>query len=256
MRTTLLPLLAATLLAGCGATENAGQVASPPPPQTVTGPSDPPPEVPQEGPPPAWIETKRGAFWLGYSTYCWKSVCADHEAPRCGDAQLVPTIVVSPAEKVRFHLGFEPREIRLTQPVPRMEPGDAILLQSSRDPPWDVDRDGVISLFARAAPGQEGADASYAACLKYEALTVAEALARGEGEVVVEGPLWADGADVRLCDAMAESYPPQCPSGYIKVRGLDLETIEALNEASGIHWTDDAVRLTGTLEGDVLHVGG
>jgi hypothetical protein len=254
MRTSVLALFAAAVLAGCGAEgDRAG--SPPPPPPTVTGPADPPPEIGREAPPPAWIETEHGAFWLGYSTYCWKTVCADYIAPRCGD-ELVPTVVVAPGETVRFHLGFDPVEVVLASHLRVEREGESARLESGRTPSWRVTWAGATSLFARAAPGQDGADASYAVCLENEALTVAEAVALGEGEVTVRGPLWADGDDVRLCDAVAESCPPQCPSGYLKVRGLDLGTIDGLNEASGVRWTDDNVRLTGTLEGDVLHVRG
>jgi hypothetical protein len=250
MRTSLFALLAAITLSGCGATAERDQAAP------SSSPSTPSPELPQEGPPPAWIETEQGAFWLGYSTYCWGNMCADYVAPRCGDEKFVPTIVVTPGETVRFHLGFEPREITLTQPLPLMEPGDSVALPSARKTTWRVDREGVVTLFARAAPDQGGADASYVACLKYQALSVAQAVAVGEGDVLVEGPLWAKGDDVRLCDAVAESYPPQCPSGYLEVRGLDLATVKDLKEASGVRWTEHILRLQGVLEGNVLHVEG
>jgi hypothetical protein len=257
MKLRLLAAFAAALLAGCGATEGPDDAASPPPPpRTVTGPSDPPPELPKgfKGPPPAWIETERGAFWLAYSTFCWDpGGCADYMAPRCGDELSAPPIIVRPGEAVRFHLGFTPREVSLN----RFPGGDVtVSLESTHDPTWRVARPGAWLLFALAASGQGGADASYAACFRYEALTVAEAVAQGEGHVVVEGPLWAEGDDVRLCDAVAESFPPQCPSGYLQVRGLDLAAIEGLQAASGVRWTDGAVRLNGTLDGNVLHVRG
>jgi hypothetical protein len=207
-----------------------------------------------EGPPPAWVETERGSFWLAYSTFCWDpGGCGDYLAPRCEDERSAPPITVRPDEEVRFHLGFAPAEVVL-----RHFPRDDVTvpLAKTRGPSWRVEQPGAWLLFALAAPGQGGSDASYAACFRYEALSVAEALKRRNGDVVVQGPLWAQGDDVRLCDAVAESYPPQCPSGYLKVRGLDLATIEGLNEASGVRWTEDAVRLTGTLEGDVLHVRG
>jgi len=255
MRTSLLTVLAAAALAGCGATEERDRAAAPPPPPaTVTGPPEPPPKLAQEGPPPAWVETERGAYGLGFSTYCWKTVCADYIPPRCGDEKLVPTIVVDSGETVRFHLGFEPGDVSMQS----SGPGAAQFspLEKTREPTWRVGTPGVWRLSASAAPGQEGSDASYAACFEQETLTVAEAVARAEGEVVVEGPLWAQGDDVRLCDAVAESYPPQCPSGYLQVRGLDLETVDGLKESSGVRWTEKVVRLTGTLEGDVLHVRG
>ena len=256
MRIFLITAFSAVLVAACGAAEEQDLGApSPPPPSAASGPSTLPPELGQEGPPPAWVETERGASWLGYSTYCWKTMCADYVAPRCGDERFTPTLVVTPGGTVRFHLGFKPTEVVLSRHS-RVDEGQTVRLESAPESSWRVEWDGPVSLFARAAPGEGGADASYAACLKYEALTVAEAIAIGEGETVVEGPLWALGDDVRLCDAVAESYPPQCPSGYLQVRGLELRTVNDLKEASGVRWTEKPVRLRGVLEGNVLRVRG
>ena len=50
------------------------------------------------GPPAAWIETRAGTTWLGFSSYCWRSgnsgVCADAVAPRCG-LKGIPNVTVS-----------------------------------------------------------------------------------------------------------------------------------------------------------------
>ena len=60
------------------------------------------------GLPPAWIQTEGGAFWLGYSTYCWTAECADCALPACQDTEFVPEIDVRAGETVRAHFGFEP----------------------------------------------------------------------------------------------------------------------------------------------------
>ena len=53
----VLPL--ALLSAGCGAAQ------APRPPTAA------PPQAAAGGPPRAWIETRAGSRWLGFSTYCW-----------------------------------------------------------------------------------------------------------------------------------------------------------------------------------------
>jgi hypothetical protein len=80
-------------------------------------------------------------------------------------------------------------------------------------------------------------------------ITVAEALEHGPTDdiVSVTGALFV-GADgiVRLCDAIAESFPPQCGGASLLVEGLDLSTIE-LEEANGVRWAE-SVTLLGSVE--------
>src|SRR5262245_66427524 len=64
-------------------------------------------------------------------------------------------------------------------------------------------------------------------------LSVADALTHGPTDdiVSVSGALFvsADGT-VLLCDAIAESFPPQCGGERIVVEGLDLSTVADLQE--------------------------
>ncbi len=65
--------------------------------------------------------------------------------------------------------------------------------------------------------------------------------------VTVTGALFVDpDGTVRLCDAMAESFPPQCAGDRIAVRGLDLDALQ-LQEANGVRWMD-SVSLFGSVE--------
>jgi hypothetical protein len=78
---------------------------------------------------------------------------------------------------------------------------------------------------------------------------VAEALTHGPTDDIVNvtGALFVDAdGTVRLCDAIAESFPPQCGGARIEVTGLDLDTIE-LQEANGIRWAE-GVTLRGSVE--------
>lgn len=79
-------------------------------------------------------------------------------------------------------------------------------------------------------------------------LQIADALAAGPGAAIVGGSLFVqpDGT-VLLCSAIAESFPPQCGGERLRVVGLDLATIDALQEASGVRWAE-AVELRGIVE--------
>ena len=147
---------AGVLLGACGGVSG-GVEASPP--------SERPP-VRGGGPPPAWVESEAGSFWLAYSTYCWDRLCADYVLPRCGETR-VPVVRVGVGETLRFQLGFEASEVVLNVGPPdggwssdsvrqfRLDPGDRT---------WTVEGgDSLISLFARA---RGGGDASYVACLR------------------------------------------------------------------------------------------
>lgn len=80
-------------------------------------------------------------------------------------------------------------------------------------------------------------------------ISVQEAFDHGPTDdiVVVTGALFVDaGGEVRLCDAMAESFPPQCAGASMEVEGLDLGSVE-LEEANGVRWAE-SVTLLGSVE--------
>ncbi len=87
---------------------------------------------------------------------------------------------------------------------------------------------------------------SAAGCGNQEPLTVSEALA-ASGEHPVSGHLVVTGESVRLCQALAESFPPQCGEASIEIRGLDLLDIPDLQTVQGVSWTDRPVTLSGVL---------
>lgn len=81
-------------------------------------------------------------------------------------------------------------------------------------------------------------------------ISVPEAIASAGtvGEVLVNGNLFIDpDGTVRLCDAIAESFPPQCAGERLEVRGLDLDSVPDLQEASGVRWAE-GIRLFGLVE--------
>lgn len=78
---------------------------------------------------------------------------------------------------------------------------------------------------------------------------VATALVADPGERVrVTGALFvaADGT-MQLCDAIAESFPPQCGGARIAVEGLDPATVAGLQTEGDVSWAE-GVTLTGSVE--------
>jgi hypothetical protein len=81
-------------------------------------------------------------------------------------------------------------------------------------------------------------------------ISVPDAIASaGEvGEVLVNGSLFIDeNGTVRLCDAIAESFPPQCGGARLEVRGLDLDAVPELQEANGVRWAE-GIQLFGRVD--------
>ena len=84
------------------------------------------------------------------------------------------------------------------------------------------------------------------------ALTVAEALATdADGPLRVRGALVFDGRVARLCDSLAESYPPQCVEGTI-ITGFDASIIPPDADTDGrVRWMD-SIELIVTREDGAL----
>jgi hypothetical protein len=85
------------------------------------------------------------------------------------------------------------------------------------------------------------------------ALAAVVALASCGGADEHRGYLVDSGGVVRLCDALAESYPPQCGGDSLPVEGR--LTGIAWSEAQGVRWTDEQVVLRGEVEDGVLRLG-
>lgn len=66
--------------------------------------------------------------------------------------------------------------------------------------------------------------------------------------VFVSGALFVnpDGT-VLLCEAIAESFPPQCGGARLEVRGLDLATIDGVQREGDVQWAESVV-LFGSVE--------
>ena len=81
-------------------------------------------------------------------------------------------------------------------------------------------------------------------------MSVADALGHQATDdlVTVTGALFvgADGT-VELCDAIAESFPPQCGGDRIAVEGLDLDSVDGLQTEGDVAWAE-GVTLFGSVE--------
>ena len=81
-------------------------------------------------------------------------------------------------------------------------------------------------------------------------MSVADALGHRATDdlVTVSGALFVDAdGTVRLCDAIAESFPPQCGGERIVVQGLDLDAVAGLQTEGGVSWAE-GVTLFGSVE--------
>jgi hypothetical protein len=86
-------------------------------------------------------------------------------------------------------------------------------------------------------------------------LTVSEALAGdATGIIAVKGFLVADDTGARLCEALAESLPPQCGGASVPVMDYEEMVDVPLQNAQGVTWTDDVLSLFGELVDGVLVV--
>jgi hypothetical protein len=139
----VIPL--AVLLAACSSSSK------------VSTPLGPAPRSGKLGPPPAWIETKAGKTWLGFSSSCWRvgnhGVCGDAAAPKCGQP-FIPNVSVSDGETVRAHLGYDADEASVDNGMAKL---------SGRTVSWRVVSSGPFLLFTRGRRG----DASYVACARF-----------------------------------------------------------------------------------------
>lgn len=126
----------------------------------------------------------------------------------------------------------------------------AIVLAACSAPGTDVPVDGDETPPASAAPGTDAVLVIADGDPGDGGLSVADALGHQATDdlVSVAGALFADAdGGVLLCDAIAESFPPQCGGERIVVEGLDLSTIDGLQDENGIRWAESVV-LFGSVE--------
>ncbi len=88
-------------------------------------------------------------------------------------------------------------------------------------------------------------------------ISVTEALESDlAGPLVVNGFLVTTADGAYLAETLAESYPPQPGGARLVVENLDTNLIDGLVTAQGITWSDQPVRLLGTVQDGILHING
>jgi hypothetical protein len=86
-------------------------------------------------------------------------------------------------------------------------------------------------------------------------ISIDEALASDSDEMLlVNGNLLAQSGEVRLCSALAESFPPQCGGPSLVVDGLKLEEVDGLVTEGDVAWTDRPIQLLGVVADGTLTV--
>jgi len=94
-------------------------------------------------------------------------------------------------------------------------------------------------------------------------LTVSEALATdATGVLAVQGALFGDDQGWRLCEVLAESFPPQCGGASLPLGNFDQSTIDdlpddenlSIQENQGITWSDGPMLLFGEIVDGTLMV--
>ena len=75
-----------------------------------------------------------------------------------------------------------------------------------------------------------------------------------QGPLLVNGFLVAESGEVRLCEALAESLPPQCGGASLRVDGFDLASLPDSQSAGGVTWSDAPIQILGTVADGVLTV--
>jgi len=70
-------------------------------------------------------------------------------------------------------------------------------------------------------------------------ISIDEAIAFESNEpLLVNGNIWAEGDRVYFCDAVAESYPPQCAGVRLEVVGVKLAEVDGLQRVGDIAWSE------------------
>jgi hypothetical protein len=115
----------------------------------------------------------------------------------------------------------------------------------------------VLPACGSGQPADDPAPPPPAARAAGPGISVQEALAsKLDVPLLVRGYVVAAGGEIRLCDALAESYPPQCGVASLVVEGVALDELPALTSAEGVTWSERELELLGRVEDGVLLVEG
>lgn len=88
-----------------------------------------------------------------------------------------------------------------------------------------------------------------------EPISIAEALTSTEdGPLLVEGYLVVTPEGARLCEALAESFPPQCGGDSLILDEPDPSALEQVTTEGDVSWTDNPVQMLGSVDGNTMSV--
>jgi hypothetical protein len=84
-------------------------------------------------------------------------------------------------------------------------------------------------------------------------LSVSEALATdASGPLAVHGFYVDSGTGAMLCEALAESFPPQCGGASVPLANISAIDPESIRTDQGVAWSDDEVFIVGEIVDGVL----
>ncbi|CAA9330350.1 MAG: hypothetical protein AVDCRST_MAG34-217 [uncultured Nocardioidaceae bacterium] len=115
----------------------------------------------------------------------------------------------------------------------------------------------VVALTGCGSAGAGSTDGSGSVGGPAAAVTVEEARSAQVGDRLrVRGALVLEPAGAAICDALAESYPPQCPNG-LSVQGLDERTLppDAASDG-GVTWVEQFELIAERTEDGLRYVDG
>ena len=119
----------------------------------------------------------------------------------------------------------------------------------------DTEEPAAVPTAEETLPPADDAGDAAAGGTTMRVHSVSEAKAETEeGSLHVVGLLIDDGSGWRLCEAVLESYPPQCGGESLAVEGLDPDGLP-LEEDGGVRWQTDAT-VVGEVDGHTLTVTG
>ena len=111
-----------------------------------------PPRLHQDGPPPAWIETRTRSTWLAYGSYCWTTLCVDMIPPAMRKDS--PAVSVRRGNPVRLHFAFAPRSANVV--FLRNDLSKTVRLPARQVVMWRPRVSGFVLVDVRGQRGSAG----------------------------------------------------------------------------------------------------
>ncbi|MBK5269082.1 MAG: hypothetical protein JJE47_16800 [Acidimicrobiia bacterium] len=108
--------------------------------------------------------------------------------------------------------------------------------------------DTVIGGEPQVLPGDNSDAGSSGGMTVDGGLSVSDALSGGvSGVLAVQGFIVDDGTGAKLCEALAESFPPQCAGASMPISGYETAITTPFINEQNVMWTDQTVSLFGEI---------